>query len=159
MPYRRPRSRRSRAATGVAGRAARPACLSVLRISRDAELVQERVALELGAESRLGAVAGVDDGFRRKPLDQTADRLDERAPVAVRDVGPPDGAGEEHVPGEKRALGVVGDVAGRVAWDVERLERDFREPKRLATVEEDIRVVRAEGDLREPVLRLREDRR
>ena len=88
-----------------------------------------------------------------------ADRLDERVPVGVRDVGPPDGAGEEHIAGEERAVREVGDVARRVPRDVERLEGDPAELERLAAVEQDVRLVRLERDLRKPVLGLREDGR
>ena len=114
---------------------------------------------ELGAEGRLRAVAGVDDGLRREALHQRLDRLEERVPVAEREIGSPDRAGEEDVAREERALGVVGDVAGRVARNVQRLERDAGELDGLAAVEEDVRLVRPQRHVGKPLGRIRQDRR
>ena len=76
-----------------------------------------------------GPWPGVDDRLGRVALDERADRLEQRVPVAAREVGAADRAGEEHVAGEEAAVGVEGDVAGRVARDGDDLERDARRPR------------------------------
>ena len=86
------------------------------------KLGEERVAGELGAERRRRPVSGVDDRLRRIGLDERADRVEQRVPVAERQVGSADRAGEEHVAREEATVGVVGNVPGRVARDVPHLE-------------------------------------
>ena len=103
----------------AATRAASPGRMScvpaALRTSRRAQLGEERVAGELGAERRRRAVAGVDDGLGREAVEQRADRVEQRLPVGARQVGAADGAREQDVAREERAVGVVGDVRRRVA--------------------------------------------
>ena len=98
---------------------------------------------ELGAERRLRAVAGIDDGLRRIAVDERADRVEERVPVGARQVDAADRAGEEEVAAEERAVGVEGDVRGRVAGDRDALERDAGDVDRLAALEQVVGHVRA----------------
>ena len=89
-----------------------------------AQLGEERVARELVAERRRRPVPGEDDRLGRVRVRERADRVEQRLPVAEGQVDPADGAGEENVAGEERAVGVVGEVAGRVARHVAHLEGD-----------------------------------
>src|SRR5690242_11740476 len=98
------------------------------------QLRQKRVARELLAERCRRSVSRIDNGLRREAIDQRADRLDERVPVAVRQVDAADRALEEHVAGEERAVGVEGEVPGRVARDVQGLEVDAGELERLVAL-------------------------
>ena len=77
-----------------------------------AELGEEGVPRELVAQRRDRSVARVDDGLRRKRVDEHADRREQDLPVGPGEVGAPDGACEEHVAGEEAAVGVVRDVRG-----------------------------------------------
>src|SRR5581483_12454429 len=88
------------------------------------KLREKRIAGDLVAEGRRRAVARVDDGLRREAVDERADRLDQRVPVAVWEVDPPDRAGEEDVAGEQRAVGVEGQVPRGVAGNLRDLEVD-----------------------------------
>ena len=65
-----------------------------------AEIGEEGIFCDLRAERRRRSVSRVDDRLRRKAFHQGANRLEQRVPVAARDVGPPHAAGEEHVAGE-----------------------------------------------------------
>src|SRR5207253_8675766 len=69
--------------------------------SRGAQLREERIALELGAERRGGAVPGIDPRLRREAVGERADRGDERVPVAAREIGSADAACEDEVAGEQ----------------------------------------------------------
>ena len=109
------------------------------------ELCEERVARELDAERRLVAVAGMDDRLGREPLDEHADRGEQRVPVGAGQVDATDRAGEEEVAAEELAVGVEGDVRRRVAGHGEALERDARDLDRLAAAHEVLGRVRPSG--------------
>ena len=111
--------------------------------SRGAQLREERIALELDAERRLRPVPGIDDGLGRIAVGERPHRVEERVPVAARQVDAADRAGEEQVAAEERAVGVEGDVCRRVAGDRDALERDARGVDRLAALERDDRAYTA----------------
>src|SRR5205085_12438545 len=95
------------------------------------QLRQERVAGALVAEGRRGAMAGVHDGLGREAVEERADRLDQRVPVAERQVDAADRALKEDVPGEQRPVRVEREVARRMAGHLQRLEVDAGELERL----------------------------
>src|SRR5581483_8369162 len=103
---RTPRSPAARAAARTAGCRVSPAGP---RTSYGAELGEVRVAGELDAERRLGAVAGMDDRLRREAVGEHPHRVEERVPVGAGQVDPSDGAREEEVAAEQLALGEVRD--------------------------------------------------
>ena len=97
--------------------------------------VQERVRLLLGAQRGFGAVARIDDGFRWEALEEHADRLQQGFPVGERQIRAADRPGEEQVSGKQAAVGVIRDVAGRVAGDGDDLERDAGDVDGVAAVD------------------------
>ncbi len=112
-----------------------------------AQLGEERVARQLGAERRRRAVAGEDDGLGRVGIRERADRGQERVPVAERQVGSPDRAGEEDVAGEERAVGVVGEVAGEWPGTSSVSNVMPASVERLVAVEQHVGVVRRESSV------------
>src|SRR5581483_4049416 len=87
-----------------------------------AELREEWVARELGAERRAGPVTRIDDRVGRIAFEQRSDGCEQRVPVPAWQIDAADGAGEEQVAAEERPVGVEGDVPGRVARHVDDLE-------------------------------------
>src|SRR5262245_22339643 len=124
-----------------------------------AQLREEWIACELVAQRRRRTMTGVDDRLRRKALDQSLDGLEQRVPVALRQVGAADGAGEEDIAREQRTVRVVGEMARRVARYVDDLERDARGLDRLASGELMLRLPAANGhpQLRVVVVRALDD--
>ena len=80
--------------------------------------------LELAPERRRRAVAGVDAGLGTEALEQARDRVEQRLPVAAREVDAAHRVGEEQIAGEDRPVGRVGDVAGGVPRHADHLELD-----------------------------------
>ena len=82
-------------------------------------------------------VAGVDGRLVGVGVEQLADRLDQRRPVAAGQVDAADRALEEDVAGEDRVLVAdrVGDVAGAVAGGEDDVELEAGQLQRLAAGE------------------------
>ena len=104
--------------------------------SHGAKFREERVARELDAESRLGAVPRMDDGLGRQAFGKHSDGGEQRVPVGAGKVDAADGSREEQVAAEELAAGVEGDVGRRVAGHSEAFEGDARDFERLATAEQ-----------------------
>src|SRR6266576_3315414 len=64
------------------------------------ELGEERIGRALGAEARHAHVTGVNGRVLGQRVDQAADRLEQRAPVAARQVRTADRPLKKHVSGE-----------------------------------------------------------
>ena len=82
-------------------------------------------------------MAGIDGGLLGQRVDQRADRLEQRAPVAAGQVGAADRALEQDVAGEDRLL--VGDrerdVPGAVAGREDDIDLEARQLELLAPLE------------------------
>src|SRR5665213_2127308 len=89
-----------------------------------AQLVQERVGLQLAPERRRLPVARIDDRVGREPVDERANRREQRLPVAALQVNATDRAGKEQIAREQLALVVERNVARGVTRHVDHLERD-----------------------------------
>src|SRR5581483_1856248 len=91
-------------------RASRAAPGTSRSLKRRAKLVQERVRLELPPERRDRAVARVHLRLGSEPLEQVLHRLEERLPVASRQVDAPHRLLEEEIAREEPAVDEVRDV-------------------------------------------------
>ena len=89
----------------------------------------------LGAERRRRPVPRIHRRLGREALGEHPRRLDERVPVAAREVDAPDRVGEDEVAGEEAAVREERDVVRRVAGDRDDVERDACDVERLAAVE------------------------
>src|SRR5262245_64751299 len=110
-----------------------------------AQLREEWIACELVAEGRRRTVTREDDRLRGKALNEGLDRLEQRVPVALRQVSTAHGAGEEDVAREERAVRVVGEMARRVARDMDDLEGDSGGLDSLTSPELVLRLPAANG--------------
>jgi len=92
-------------------------------------------------------MAGIDDRLRRKAIREQANRGDQGVPVAEGQIRAPDRAREEDVARKERAVGVVREMARRVAGDEHCLERDSGQLERFVAHEQDVRGVGPERQL------------
>jgi hypothetical protein len=110
------------------------------------ELGQERVGALLRAQARHAHVAGVDGRLLGQLVDQTADRVEQRRPVAARQVRSADRALEEHVAGEDHLL--VRNRERHMPWRVpgreDHVDVEARHLELLATLERVLGVPRLE---------------
>ena len=81
---------------------------------------EKRVSSELLAERRRRPVSGIDDRLRRIRVDESADRVEQRLPVASWKVRAADRAGEEDVSREQGAVDCERQMAGRMTGYGER---------------------------------------
>src|ERR687887_361360 len=102
-----------------------------------------------------GASIRLTRATRREAVDEHTDRLDERVPVAARQVRAADAALEEHVAREQAAFCVEGKVRRRVARDEERLQLEAGDLEALVPVEEHVGLVRAQLDAERAVVVVR----
>src|SRR5215218_5730872 len=133
----RPAPSSARGATSARPTAARRACRAALGTAASfarggAQVAQERVRVELAAERRRTAVAGVDDRVGAEAVEERADRVEQRLPVAAGKVDAADGTREEDVAREERAVGMERDVTRTMARGVDDVERDPRDLDRVA---------------------------
>ena len=112
-------------------------------VPRGAQRCEERVARQLDSERGRRPVPGIDRRLRRESFRERPQRLDERVPVAAGEVGASNRAGEEHIAGKEGFARVVREVTGRVARDLERLERDPGEVEAFVAGEQDVRGIGA----------------
>src|SRR6266516_5320858 len=93
-------------------------------------------------------MAGIDDRLRWKAIREQANRGYKHVPVAERQVRAADGAREQDVAREERALGVVGEMGRRVARDEHRLEGDSGQLECFVAIEQDVGGISLERQLR-----------
>src|SRR3954447_11121910 len=86
------RARRGPASSGRTSNVPRGAVIFAATCLAPAQLGEERIGRALRAEGRQAHVAGQDPGLLRQRLHQRADRLEQRRPVAARQVRSPDRA-------------------------------------------------------------------
>src|SRR2546430_8873149 len=96
---------------------------------------EEGVGSALASHSGFRSMPAVHDGRIRERKQLALDALQERLEVAAGQVGPPDRALEQHVPGERHTVSLEHDAARRMARGVAHVELERAHPQQVAVGE------------------------